>query len=693
MAAVTDADAGLAAATVEAVIDQVSPTANRTTMIARHLRANPDQLTSGGSDMALPVQRLLLALVAAGATGVKAPRCARCGAQTLLEFPDGPQRKMCHLCRYRANTGECATCHRVRPITGHTPEGLPLCGGCYARAHAQPCTTCGKVRQLARTAGQEPRCTTCRRRDPNTWRVCTVCGQLRPVNVRTPTGGPVCGTCYQQPLDVCDRCGKRDVIVSRKDAEALCRRCYRHPKALCSGCGRTRRVAIRLPDGEQLCPTCHQAPILTCGTCGTTARCRTTTPDHSPICYRCQLTARVDALLSDHTGQVPDTLHTFRTVLLSVDNPLTGIGWLARSPAIGVLTLMCQEQRPFTHTTLDEAAAAYPTYPWAIEHLRQLLVASTVLPPRDEPVARLEAWTLTAIATAHPDDQQLLASFTRWMVLPAARRAAAKGEPTRHIGHSRRQRVATAIRYLAWLRNAGIEPAHATQADVDHWLVQHPRRAQHLKPFLTWSRKSRALPAFTIPGAPANPQPRMTPSDQRWNLARQALNDTTWQTRDRVAVALVTLYGQTPEHIVRLRREHLTTTPTGTDLRLGRDAVTLLPPVADLIVKLPEHRPVGMAAAVSTHDDWLFPGRQPGKPMTSTQLSTRLQRLGVDPRQARNSALLDLAARLAAPVIADTLGLTTATAERWRSLAGARWLNYAGTRHNPAPGPDQPTDQ
>lgn len=164
MAAVTGADPGLTAATVEAVIDEVSPTPHRTTLIARRLTLNPDDLTSGGSDMPLPVQKLLLALVAAGATGVKAPHCGRCGTPTLLEYPDGQGHKMCHPCYYRANTGECATCGRTRPITAHTAEGLPLCGGCYGRAHAQPCTTCGKVRQLARTAGQEPRCSTCRRR-------------------------------------------------------------------------------------------------------------------------------------------------------------------------------------------------------------------------------------------------------------------------------------------------------------------------------------------------------------------------------------------------------------------------------------------------------------------------------------------------------------------------------------------------
>ena len=75
--------------------------------------------------------------------------------------------------------------------------------------------------------------------------------------------------------------------------------------------------------------------------------------------------------------------------------------------------------------------------------------------------------------------------------------------------------------------------------------------------------------------------------------------------------------------------------------------------------------------------------------MTSTQLSQRLDQLGVAPRQARNSALLDLAEHLAAPVIADTLGITIATAEHWRALAGAPLAQL----HRPTPTsahPDQP---
>ena len=400
-----------------------------------------------------------------------------------------------------------ATCGRSRPITAHTAEGLPLCGGCYGRAHAQPCTTCGKVRRLARTAGQEPRLQHLpAARSEHLAGLCPLWSAAASER-RTPAG-PVCGTCYQQPLDTCDRCGEPGVILSRKGTEALCRRCYQHPKALCTGCGRTRRVAIRLPEGGQLCPTCHQAPILTCATCGTTTRCRTTTPDHSPICYRSAPNPGRRAPQRPHRPRPRHPAHL-------QERPAVG-----RQPAHRDRMARPQPRHRRAHAHVPRPTPVHPRhprrrrrdlpkYPWAIEHLRHLLVASKVLPPRDEPVARLETWARTAIAAAHPDDQQLLNAYTRSdgpARRPPRRR---EGQQTRHIGYSRRDRVATAIGYLAWLRGAEVDPSHATQADIDHWLEQHPRRARpQLKPFLTWSRKRQALPAFTLPTAPTEPPPR-----------------------------------------------------------------------------------------------------------------------------------------------------------------------------------------
>jgi len=58
-------------------------------------------------------------------------------------------------------------------------------------------------------------------------------------------------------------------------------------------------------------------------------------------------------------------------------------------------------------------------------------------------------------------------------------------------------------------------------------------------------------------------------------------------------------------------------------------------------------------------------------------------KLGIEPRPARNTALLQLGAELPSLVLADLLGVHINTAERWNAAAGARWTNYAATRLSP----------
>ena len=58
----------------------------------------------------------------------------------------------------------------------------------------------------------------------------------------------------------------------------------------------------------------------------------------------------------------------------------------------------------------------------------------------------------------------------------------------------------------------------------------------------------------------------------------------------------------------------------------------------------------------------------------------RLRELSIEPRAARNAALLQLGAELPSVVLADLLGIHIGTAERWTAAAGARWTHYAAAR-------------
>ena len=74
---------------------------------------------------------------------------------------------------------------------------------------------------------------------------------------------------------------------------------------------------------------------------------------------------------------------------------------------------------------------------------------------------------------------------------------------------------------------------------------------------------------------------------------------------------------------------------------------------------------------------WLFPGGQPGQPISGARLTKRLDALGISPRQARSTALFQLAAEVPAAILARTLGLSTSVAVTWQRLSAGDWAAYA----------------
>ncbi len=546
----------------------------------------------------------------------------------------------------------------------------------------EPCRTCGRSRPVkVRDAAGRPQCSACRRRDPATWQRCAGCDRDRPVNARTPDGNALCVSCYQPPTTACDGCGAVTAIASRSGGRRLCARCHAHPVRPCGRCGRTRRVAVTARDGQpDLCPTCHQAPTLVCGRCGQTGPCRTTTPDRSPICWHCQLHRQLEQTLG---GDAPAPLRPLLRALLTVEQPRTVLGWLARSPAVPVLAAMSTGRAPLHHQTLDAAGADGGGRAFAIEHLRQLLVASGALPDRDEHLYRLQRRLAIVIDAAHPNDQAVLRAYATWQLLRRLRARAEQGAPTMHAADRAREVLAEAARFLHALREHDLDLTSCTQAELDGWLTTRPRSLRLLPVFLAWAQQQHHLPAaLTATATPAWQLGAVQPADQRWQHARRLLHDDALPTPDRVAGLLVLLYGQTLSRISRLRRADFDTAtdPHGmvVHLRLGTDAIEIDEPLANLLQGLPVLVSTGTARGLASDDPWLFPGRRPGRAAHPTTLGYRLRRLGIDPRAARNGALLHLAEHLPARVLADLLGLHINTAERWSTTSGTRWMGYAG---------------
>ncbi len=373
----------------------------------------------------------------------------------------------------------------------------------------------------------------------------------------------------------------------------------------------------------------------------------------------------------------PATLGRLQQAILDVGNPVTALGWLDRSPAAAVLTQLASGALPLTHQALDELPRGF-----ALDHLRQLLVASGALPDRDPHLARLEqAIDQLAATLAHPDDARLLRAYGTWRILRRLRRSAEHGKLTIHATHRGRDLAAEAARFLAWLRDRDRCLATCRQADIDQWLASGATATRQLvRGLLGWAREQGLLGGITLPPASTVTPHRTLDTTKRWALARRLLHDHALDPVDRVAGTLVVLYAQPVARIARLSRTDLTRDGDQTLLRLGSDQLLLPEPLASLAHQLTGNRPVGMAGNLDHTPAWLFPGRRPGTPMHPTHLARRLAKLGVDCRAARNTALLQLAAEVPAAVLADLLGLTASTATKWAQLAGGNWTRYAADR-------------
>jgi hypothetical protein len=372
------------------------------------------------------------------------------------------------------------------------------------------------------------------------------------------------------------------------------------------------------PPGPEarLCAECAGvAPLAVCRTCATEDR-----PYAHGDCVRCALAASARQLVGDPDGPLGPVYHA----IVAAPQPYSAHNWLRSSAAAAILGEIAAGTVALTHEALDAQRRRR-----GADYLRHLLVAHGVLAPRDDELVRLEAVEDTT-------GRRLLASYATWRVLRRARARAGRiptgaRTPTRHA----KTCLNAAIAFLAHLERGGRTLDACTQADIDMWLTDGPPAAADVADFLDWAATGNRIERFVVPAAPRGHGPTLD-ADARWDNARRCLHDDTLEIGDRVAGSLVLLYGQ---QLSRIR----------------------------------PYSGVGSPAA----SPWLFTGLDPGRPLTASQLGQRLRHLGIEPAPARRAALVDLAARLPAAVIAKLLNITPATAVRWVQDTGADWNTYA----------------
>ena len=567
----------------------------------------------------------------------------------------------------------CPRCRRVIRLAQRI-GGQWLCRNCVARSRAQSCSRCGAMREPAtRDEHGRPLCSNCLVNDPANQETCATCGRRRRVSART-ADGPLCDTCRPRQVLTCRICGKQAPCqVSKATGRPRCLACTKR-WARCAGCGQTRPVRGGSRD-QPLCSACTRSdPCLgrSCPGCGQPGRL------HAGRCARCTIQRRLRDLLGDEHGQIPAGLHGIYQALAAVERPATVASWLDSSTAPAVLRDLTAGRRSLSHQALDELPPGK-----TLEHLRSVLVATGTLPPRDEQLTRLERWIAQAIASRpDPSQQQLLHRYAIWHVVRRLRSRLGTAHATYSQAVAARRNIKAATVLLDWLTARGLTLATARQADLDAWLTsEHATYRADAGNFIRWARKHK-LTRLDAAAARWSGPSGVIDTETRWEQARWLLHDSTLKSEDRVAGLLVLLYAQWPAAISRLTLGHVDTSDDQPRIRLGREPVILPEPLDALVLQLAATRHGHAAIGDPGTSPWLFPGGQPGQPISAYQLAARLRQLGIHSGQSRSTALFQLATDLPAAILARMLGIHISVAVTWqRASAGDRAAYAADVSH------------
>jgi hypothetical protein len=618
--------------TVAAAVKAAASQAGQRHQLAWAVQDRPDLLTGAGAETPVPsVLRLIGKLRDAGATGIVRPPCPGCGRVIALHRPIG---------------------------------GRWLCRNCVARSRAQPCSRCGRVGEPAARDGQGmPLCPNCLVSDPANLEVCVNCGRCRVVSTRTPDG-PLCPGCPPLPVLTCAICGQhRPCGTSRLTGMPWCPSCQDR-SARCASCGQVRPIISGTLE-EPRCRDCTAPAFPDCPVCATAPR-----PGQCP---GCRLELRLRELLTGQDGDIYPPLNPLKDALTATDPPGTALRWLAKKPVAAVLADIAAGRRQLTHGELDRLEQTP-----VLAHLRSVLVATGTLPPRDEQIARLERFISDVLAArTDPGQQQILRQYAVWHLLRRLRRRN-NGQPATIQQYDvANQQVRAAIALLDWLATSHMTLATCGQADLERWLAGgEASQRYHAGHFVRWTASHR-LSGLSFPATRWQGPARALDDRARWDAACRLLHDGTLNPRDRLAGLLVLLYAQPVARISRLTTSHVTIDGTTVKIHLGPAPITLPGPVADLTRQLLDGKRGHATTGAANPSPWLFPGGQPGRPVSASHLGQRLKDLGIRPGQARSTALFQLAAELPAALLARMLGIHIDVAVAWQHAAAGDWMTYA----------------
>jgi hypothetical protein len=469
-----------------------------------------------------------------------------------------------------------------------------------------------------------------------------------------------CGVCYQRHVEwpegrVCKYCSEAARVT----------------EGTCTTCGHTGVMPGLTATGELQCLRCSKIPIdLTCNECG----------QEQPIprgrrCWRCRLREKVEQCLAVD-GKISPQLQPLADSLISMPRANSGWVWLRNSPrAATILNELATGRTALTHEGLDDLPPSL-----TVGYIRELLIASQILPSRDRHLATFRRWMRTKQDTiASADHQALIQRFVRWDVDRKLTQHAHAAELPAAVMLRAKQRVTVAIQFLEWLGQRDVDLPDCTQHDIDAWFGSGSTTRWHSTPFINWARKQRILRGVSIPPRSIRSSPTIG-GDERVQHLRALLLHDELPMHYRLIGAFVLLFGQSLSRIVNLTRDHIDVSGPATRLLLADDDWIDLPePIATLLRSyLEDGWHTRTAANVGTN--WLFPGGMPGQHLHIHRASDALRTAGIPALAARNSTWLQLVREAPPAVLARTLGISPRTAMQHATRAGTDYQAYAAQR-------------
>jgi hypothetical protein len=595
--------------------------------------------------------------------------CGRCGHRRNPAARREDGMALCKSCAPRAER-QCARCGNVRPVWARAADG-PVCRDCH-QPPARPCGACGKVRPIAvrAVAGQPDICAGCYR---GTAGECSICGRLRHGHPYRK-GAFRCDSCQPRSSRLCADCGKTSQVkVTGWPVGALCNSCHlrrrRNPRP-CSRCGTTRVLAGRSPEGDDLCGPCSGAGSLdfACRRCGFPGDIH-----GDGCCTRCVAGDRVRDFLSGNDGTISPQLQPLADALARAERPSSVLLWLQHGPSARLLAGLAARHEDITHELLDGLPQDGNTH-----HIRETLVATSILPRRQENLARLELWLNSFAGALPPHQARVIRPFAEWQILRDARRRAARGRYTAGAATRDRGDIRVAAEFLSWLDASKLSLSTVTQEDLDLWLTTHPTRRRGAGPFIRWTAARRLTSKLLI-----RPEPRSLPSQflgdqEHHEQLRRCLTDGTLPLEVRIAGALIRLYALPVTRITELTTDRFHQDEDNAYFTFDRNPVLLPPTLARLIAEqiatpgrisiLPQ--PSGEGPR------FLLPGRPPSRPRRASSLHALMKQHGLPTISARNTAMIEAVTSLPPIVVSDLFGISAGTAHRWAQYAQDSWADY-----------------